>query len=356
MCGSSTCRAHTRWRLGESEASCEEAGAITMTTIAMNASSRTFAAADTQCAEIGLRPGTPDDAGPAGTICYEAFKTIAEQHGFAPDFPSSDDTTDLISHLLSRSDIHAVIAERDGRVVGSNFLWEGDAVAGVGPITVDPSVQNRAVGRQLMEAVLERARQQGISSVRLVQAAYHARSLSLYTKLGFVVREPLAVLQGQPSGLPVNGRAVRTATEADLDAAHELCRRVHGYDRVSALRDAIGQGTATVVEDDGRITGYASEIGFLGHAVGETTDDLTALIAAAPSFSGPGFLVPMRNAELFRWCLEQGLAGCAADDADERWTIPGAAGRIPPIRAVLGRVLIWGLLRRGQLCFRGGQR
>ena len=62
-----------------------------------------------------------------------------------------------------------------------------------------------------------------------------------------------------------------------------------------------------MVENNGRITGYATEIGFLGHAVGETTDDLKALIAAAPSFSGPGFLLPMRNAELFRWCLEQGL-------------------------------------------------
>src|SRR4051812_3651780 len=133
---------------------------------------------------VHLRPASLDDAEPAGAICYEAFKTIAEQHGFPPDLPSAAHATDLISHLLSRSDIHAIVAERDGRVVGSNFLWEGDAVAGVGPITVDPSVQNRAVGRQLMEAVFERARQQGISAVRLVQAAYHARSLSLYTKRG----------------------------------------------------------------------------------------------------------------------------------------------------------------------------
>jgi hypothetical protein len=36
-----------------------------------------------------------------------------------------------------------------------------------------------------MEAVLERARQQGTAALRLVQAAYHSRSLSLYTKLGF---------------------------------------------------------------------------------------------------------------------------------------------------------------------------
>jgi hypothetical protein len=209
--------------------------------------------------------------------------------------------------LLSRPDIHAVIAETDGRVVGSNFLWEADPVVGVGPITVDPGVQNKAIGRQLMGAVLERARQQGISAVRLVQAAYHSRSLSLYTKLGFVVREPLAVLQGHPPGSQMAGRGVRTATAADLDAANELSRRVHGHDRANDLRDAVGQGTATVVEHEGRITGYATSIGFFGHAVGETTEDLKALIAATPSFSGPGFLLPMRNAELFRWCLDQGL-------------------------------------------------
>src|SRR3954454_3308594 len=207
---------------------------------------------------VRLRPASPDDAEPAGALCYEAFKTIAEQHGFPPDVTSVSDTTDLISVLLSRPDIYSIIAEIERRVVGSNFLWEGDPVAGVGPITVDPGVQNRAIGRQLMEAVLERAHQQGISAVRLLQAAYHSRSLSLYTKLGFVVREPLALLQGEPLW-PLDGdHAVRTAAEADLDAANELCRRVHGHDRANELRDAIGEGAATVVEHAGRLTGYCN--------------------------------------------------------------------------------------------------
>ena len=92
---------------------------------------------------------------------------IAERHGFPPDVTSASGTTDLISVLLSRPDIYSIIAEIDGRVVGSNFLWEADTVAGVGPITLDPGVQNKAIGRQLMDAVLERARQQGISAVRL---------------------------------------------------------------------------------------------------------------------------------------------------------------------------------------------
>jgi hypothetical protein len=41
--------------------------------------------------------------------------------------------------------------------------------------------------------------------------------------------------------------------------------------------------------------------------VGESNEDLKALIAAAPKFAGPGFLLPARNAELYRWCLAHGL-------------------------------------------------
>ena len=48
-------------------------------------------------------------------------------------------------------------------------------------------------------------------------------------------------------------------------------------------------------------------IGFFGHAVGETMQDVEALIGAADAFAGPGFLVPTRDAPLMRWCLQSGL-------------------------------------------------
>jgi GNAT superfamily N-acetyltransferase len=257
---------------------------------------------------LTLRPLNHADAPIAGVICHIAFKTIAEKHAFPPDFPAADAAIDLMHQIMSAPDVFGVIAELDGRVVGSNFLWEsGGVVAGVGPITIEPSVQNAAIGRQLMEAVLDRARSQHFSSVRLVQAAYHSRSMSLYTKLGFVVREPLAVMQGLPPRVRIEGHDVRAARDADIPAAAELCRRVHGHDRTGELRAALAQGTAAVVSRSGRITAYAAGVGFFGHAVGETTDDLKALIAAAPAYAGPGFLVPTRNTDLFRWCLESGL-------------------------------------------------
>ena len=256
---------------------------------------------------INLRAGKPDDAATCGTICYEAFNRIADQHNFPHDFPNSEAAIGLLTELLSRGDIYSVVAEVDDRVVGSNFLWESAAVAGVGPITVDPNVQNVAVGRQLMERVMRRAKDHSFAGVRLVQAAYHNRSLSLYTKLGFDTREPLSTIQGPAIGLTVQGYDVRPAKESDLSSCNKLSFKVHGLERGAELLDAIKQGTATVVEHDGRITGYASLVGFFGHAVGESNEDLKALIGAAPAFPGPGFLLPTRNSDLLRWCLEKGL-------------------------------------------------
>ena len=107
--------------------------------------------------DVKLRPGTPEDAEACGRICYDAFATLAAAHGFPCDFPSPDVATGLVSALLAHPGIYAVVAEADGVVVGSNFLDERAAIAGVGPITVDPGVQDGTVGRHLMVAVMERA-------------------------------------------------------------------------------------------------------------------------------------------------------------------------------------------------------
>jgi hypothetical protein len=114
-------------------------------------------------------------------------------------------------------------------------------------------------------------------------------------------------MRGPSIAKQIPGYSVRPATEDDLEACNQLSRRVHGHDRGSELLDAIKEGTATVIEHDDRISGYATLIAFFGHAVAETNEDLKALIAAAPEFLGPGFLLPTRNANLFRWCLAHGL-------------------------------------------------
>ena len=256
---------------------------------------------------VVIRRAAPDDAAVCGRIGFEAFATLANEHNFPPDFPTPEHAAHVLSMMFSHPSFFCVVAERDGKVVGSNCLDERAPIAGVGPITIEPGAQNRSVGRQLMQAVMTRATERKFAGVRLVQAAYHNRSLSLYAKLGFVVREPLACMQGTAIQKTPLGYRVRPAEPSDLATCNDLCVRVHGHDRGGELNDAIQQGTAVVAESAGRIRAYASSVAFFGHAVGEANRDLQALISAAKEFQGPGILVPTRNARLFRWCLESGL-------------------------------------------------
>jgi predicted N-acetyltransferase YhbS len=256
---------------------------------------------------IKLRKGTAGDAAACGTICCEAFESVCTAHGFPPDFPSAEVAGGVMTDLLAHPRFYSVVAELDGRVVGSNFLDERSRIYGVGPITVDPTVQNRGIGAKLMQDVLDRAEGQHAAGVRLLQAGFHNRSLCLYSTLGFRTREPVSILQGAPLKQKLSGYDVRPATPADRDACNQICHAVHGFDRGGELEDAIAQKTASVVEHQGRITGYTTGIAFFAHTVAETNTGLMALIGAAAEFGGPGFLLPTRNHEVFTWCLKGGL-------------------------------------------------
>jgi predicted N-acetyltransferase YhbS len=254
-----------------------------------------------------VREATAADAEECGRIFYDAFESIAAPHHFPVEPGSREFTRFKAAQLIADPGIAGLVAERDGTVVGSAFVDERGPIAGIGPVTVDPAAQDGGVGRALMEAAVERERERAAAGVRLVQTAYHYRSLALYAKLGFAVREPLSVLQGTPASLSIPGLSVRRAREDDVDACAELCTRVHGHDRSGELRGAIAEGTARVVDRPDRLSGYATGFGYGWHAVGETNEDLIALLASAESFMGLGVLVPSRNAALLGWCLANGL-------------------------------------------------
>jgi len=254
-----------------------------------------------------IRKSVAEDAVKCGEICFSAFRTIAEKHGFPPDFPSTEVATGLLAGLIAHPGYYAVTAEIDGKIIGSNFLDERSPIAGIGPITISPDVQNNSAGRDLMTNVMDRVTKKGFLGVRLLQAAYNTGSLSLYAKLGFNAQASLAVMQGGAIAQGIAGYSVRPATEKDLPECDALCVKIHGHHRSGELLDAIQQGLALVVEHETRIVGYSTGVAFFGHSVAESNEGLKALIGAAAEFQGPGILVPIANHELFRWCLQNGL-------------------------------------------------
>ena len=257
--------------------------------------------------DIVVRDATPDDSVVCGQICFSAFSAINAAHSFPCDFPEPQAAIGLLLMMFSSPGFYCVVAEHEGRIVGSNCLDERSVINGVGPITIDPGAQNLGVGRKLMQVVMDRANKRGAAGVRLVQAAFHNRSLSLYTSLGFDIREPLACVQGKTIERSIPGCIVRAAQSGDLEGCNALSRQVHGFDRSIDLAQSMEHGTAHVVERAGRITGYTTHLAFFGHSTAETNLDLQALIVSAESFAGPGILIPTRNSSLLRWCLANGL-------------------------------------------------
>ena len=256
--------------------------------------------------DVVIRTAKPEDSPVCGQICYDAFSTINAAHGFPCDFPSPEIAIGLISMLFSNPGFHCVVAEVDGRIMGSNALDERSVIRGVGPITIEPTAQNLGLDRKLMQAVIDRANERGAAGIRLTQAAFHNRSLSLYAALGFEIREPLSCLQGRTLERSVPGCEVRPAKPDDVDSCNALSKRVHGFERGVELAQAIEQRTASVVERGGRITGYTTHLAHFGHSTAETNVDLQSLIASTESFAGPGILLPSRNSSLLGWCLTNG--------------------------------------------------
>ena len=257
--------------------------------------------------DVKVREAVDADWVDAGRICYEAFATLADRHGFPHDFPTVAAASEPIRWLINHPEVYGVVAEKAGRILGSSFLDERGTISAIGPVSVDPAAQDRRVGRMLMEAMFQRAAQRGTPGVRLVQIAYHNRSLSLYTKLGMDVKESFAAMYGDPILQTMPGYAVRPATPEDEGACNALCLRVHGHTRAGEVREAIEAGEARVVERLGRITGYTTRINYFRHSVAETNDDLKALICEARDFGTPGYLVPLTNGDLLRWSLAHGL-------------------------------------------------
>src|SRR5437868_11027836 len=146
-----------------------------------------------------IRPIEQNDAESCGKIGYRAHKTISTAHGYPSEQPSEEFGVGLIRRLLGNPNSWGVLAEREGKTLGSIFLhkFPPSPVAVIGPLTVHPSAEG-GVGRMLMDAALTRAREQNNDQVRLVQSPSHIRSFVLYTKSGLTLREPLFLMQGQP--------------------------------------------------------------------------------------------------------------------------------------------------------------
>src|SRR5690349_16476106 len=80
---------------------------------------------------VVIRRGNLEDVEACGRILYDAFADIAGRHNFPKDFPSVEFATRRIGSLITHPGIYPVVAERTGRIAGSNFLDERSTIVGI---------------------------------------------------------------------------------------------------------------------------------------------------------------------------------------------------------------------------------
>src|SRR5919198_5365921 len=116
-----------------------------------------------------VRPIEQNDAEICGKIGYEAHKAISSTHGYPCEQLSEEFGIGLIKMLLGNPNSWGVLAERQGKILGSIFLhkFPPSPVTVIGPLTVHPSAEG-GVGKALMDAALGQAHKQGHDQVRLV--------------------------------------------------------------------------------------------------------------------------------------------------------------------------------------------
>jgi GNAT superfamily N-acetyltransferase len=259
---------------------------------------------------IDLIRATPEHADAVARIFFDAFEDIATRHGFASDIYSREMAAGAGIAFCSRPDMYGIVAIEDKQVVGFNFVQLTDAVAGVGPICVDPKRQSKGLGRRLMQHIVDYSLANHGPQVRLYQEGFNMISLSLYTAIGFDVTEPVVLMSVPPTTDPT----VRPLTPADIEAADALCLATQKVSRRNELGMMIQVGPGMGVVPHGRFAGDKLTAfvvpGFFGFGSGESADDLitTARVAIAglPQPLQKMFL-PTRNGLLYRTALQHGF-------------------------------------------------
>jgi predicted N-acetyltransferase YhbS len=182
---------------------------------------------------VTVRVMTEADLPEADRICQLAFGTFfgaAEPETFFGD-------SEMVRTRWRADPSAALVAEADGRLVGSNLVTRWGSVAFFGPLTVDPAYWDGGVAKLLLRPTMEMIDSWGVSHAGLFTFAASAKHVGLYQKFGFWPRFLTAVMsrpvESGPDTAPAAGPGAGAAalsglSGADRDSAIAAARDVTG--------------------------------------------------------------------------------------------------------------------------------
>jgi hypothetical protein len=125
-----------------------------------------------------IRNMAKEDINRVGEIIYEAFNSVAIKYGYISNVNSVEEGSRLAWTLFHHGPCERLVAEVEGRVVGSACLSIRGDFAGLGPAVVDPYCQDKAMGKELISGVLKKA--ENLKSIRTFTESFNPAAFSLY--------------------------------------------------------------------------------------------------------------------------------------------------------------------------------
>jgi GNAT superfamily N-acetyltransferase len=220
--------------------------------------------------QVTVRALADADIGAAREVQTRAFQEHDRSFG-DPVVPVTAEVVERqrgrLQHFLTHDPAGSWVATVDGEVVGVALALRRASLWGLSLLVVDPSVQSRGVGRQLLDASLTYA--DGVDTA-IILSSRDPRAMRRYAAAGFDLH-PQIHAEGtvDRARLPASRRAVRPGGADDLAFAdavdvavrgaprgpdHELLARTF---RMFVVDDVDGRGYA-YARSDGRVVAVAA--------------------------------------------------------------------------------------------------
>lgn len=218
-----------------------------------------------------------------------------------------------------------IVAELNGRIVGTGVGTANGAVGWVGTIWVDPAHRGAGLGRALTRAVIDGLEAAGCRTLLLVATE---QGLPLYERMGFQLQTRYRIFEapGLDAATTDPDPAVRALAAADLDSILDLDREATGEGRSHIIRRFASPETAKVLAVEGEVRGFVIRAPWGGGAtIAPDPADALRILQTRRRASRPGGRVRVG-------VLEDNAAGLAVLEAAGLapvWSAPRLARGAP---------------------------
>ena len=141
-----------------------------------------------------VRPARAGDLEAAIGIRQRSINDLRAKHGFAPTMQSGAPLFEAFS--LEDDPRGLWVAESGEDIVGYGFSWVCGDFWFLADLFVDPSSQNRQIGKTLLGKTFEHADLMEASQRALITFAYNSVATGLYVRHGLFPHVPLYILRG----------------------------------------------------------------------------------------------------------------------------------------------------------------